>query len=99
MPELPPASAGMKTLLTAPLREAGSTAGSFSAAAGELDVTMFCTDGDLVVHLDPVSTTTIPCPPGVVTPVKDVFHLGSPKDLTVRVEAPPGARWNMRIEQ
>jgi hypothetical protein len=89
----------MKTLLTVPLRAAGSTAGAFSAQAGEMDVTMFCTGGSLVIKVDPVSTTTIPCDTAAVTPVRNVFHLGSPKDIQVSIDAPATVQWNLRIEQ
>ncbi|WP_407913993.1 hypothetical protein [Kitasatospora sp. NE20-6] len=99
VPELPPPTGGKRTLVAVPLREAGSTVGSFSARAGEMDVTMYCTGGSLTVHVDPVSTSTVPCDTAAVTPLLDVFHLEAAQDVHVSVDAPPGVRWNLRIEQ
>ncbi|AUG79162.1 hypothetical protein CFP65_4413 [Kitasatospora sp. MMS16-BH015] len=72
---------------------------SISVGKGDLLVTILCTGGSLVLHMEPVSTTTIPCTIGAVTPVRNNFHLGSPKDISVSVDAEATVRWNMRIEQ
>ncbi|WP_405008916.1 hypothetical protein [Kitasatospora sp. NBC_01539] len=99
VPELPPTAGGTRTLVAVPLREAGSTVGTFSARAGEMDVAMYCTGGSLTVHIDPVSTSTVVCGTADVTPVLNVLHLRAAQDVQVSVDAPPGVRWNLRIEQ
>ncbi|MFG2820079.1 hypothetical protein ACGFX4_11695 [Kitasatospora sp. NPDC048365] len=99
IPALTPAEPGRKTVVTVPVREGGSTVGSYALAAGEVVVVVVCSDGDLVVRLEPASVSTVICPPGTVTPVRNVFRLLAPQDVDVRVEAPAGARWTLRIEQ
>ncbi|MFC6594964.1 hypothetical protein [Kitasatospora paranensis] len=46
-----------------------------------------------------MSTTTIPCDTAAVTPVRNVFHLDSPEDIQVSIDAPTTLQWNLRIEQ
>ncbi|QKW23975.1 hypothetical protein HUT16_37215 [Kitasatospora sp. NA04385] len=99
IPELPPAEPGVTTLASVPLRTAGTSVANLSVKAGELTVTILCTGGTLTLHMEPVSTTTIPCAVGSVTPSRNSFHLGSPKDINVSVDAPETVQWNMRIEQ
>ncbi|GAA5015694.1 hypothetical protein GCM10025734_64770 [Kitasatospora paranensis] len=53
----------------------------------------------LVITVNPVSTTTIPCDTAAVTPVRNVFHLDSPEDIQVSIDAPTTLQWNLRIEQ
>ncbi|QKW17670.1 hypothetical protein HUT16_00050 [Kitasatospora sp. NA04385] len=50
-----------------PLRTAGTSVANLSVKAGELTVTILCTGGTLTLHMEPVSTTTIPCAVGSVT--------------------------------
>ncbi|MFI5534492.1 hypothetical protein ACIA8O_38755 [Kitasatospora sp. NPDC051853] len=99
IPALPPPEAGTTTLASVPLRSGGTSVASISAKTGDLLVTILCTGGTLTLRMDPVSTTTIPCAADAVTPTRNNFHLGSPKDINVSVDAPETVRWNMRIEQ
>ncbi|GAA2747124.1 hypothetical protein [Kitasatospora cinereorecta] len=99
IPDVPPAEPGRRTLLLAPLREAGATVGTVTAQPGDLAFTLVCTGGEVVVHLDPVSTATVLCPTEAVTPFHNVHRLDSRQDVGVSVEAAAGVRWALRIEQ
>lgn len=99
LPAFPQAEPGLRTLASVALREGGLSLPPVTGRAGDLQVTILCTGGTLVLELAPVTRTTIPCASGAVTPSRNVFHLNAPQTLTVRVEVGIGVRWNLRVEE
>jgi hypothetical protein len=99
IPDLPPPEPGRTTLATLGLRTGGAELPDFSGKPGDVQITILCTGGTLVLHLDPVTVTTIPCAIGSITPSRNVFHLASPRKLGIRVEVTGGVQWNLRVEE
>jgi len=99
MPTLPSPEPGLRTLATVALREGGLALPPVSAHAGDLQATILCTGGTLVLDLAPVTRTTIPCAIGAVTPSRNVFHLDTPRTFSIRIEVGAGVRWNLRVEE
>jgi hypothetical protein len=99
IPDLPPPEPGLTTLASLGLRTGGAELPEFSGKPGDVQITILCTGGNLVLHLDPVTVTTIPCAVGSITPSRNVFHLTSPRKLGIRVEVAGGVEWNLRVEE
>ena len=99
LPDLPPAEPGLRTLATASLRGGGLSLPPITGRAGDLQVTILCTGGALVLDLAPVTSTTIPCAADGGTPSRNVFHLSTARTFSIRVDAAGGVRWNLRVEE
>jgi hypothetical protein len=99
IPDLPPPEPGLTTLASMALRTGGAELPEFSGKPGDVQITILCTGGNLVLHLDPVTVTTIPCAVGAITPSRNVFHLTSARMLGIRVEVAGGVQWNLRVEE
>lgn len=99
IPEYPTAETGYTTLAQSALRHGGSTVASISVKPGEVLVTILCTGGTMVVHMEPIATSTIPCAVDSMTLSRNSYNLGSGKDVNISVEAGPTVQWNLRVEQ
>jgi hypothetical protein len=67
--------------------------------AGDLLVTVLCSGGQMVIHVDPVATSNLTCAVDAITPVRNVHTVGSAKDVNIWVEAPESVQWSMRVEE
>jgi hypothetical protein len=99
LPTFPPPEPGLRTLATVARRVGGLSLPPVTGRAGDMQVTILCTGGTLVLDLAPVTRTTIPCATGAITPSRNVFHLNAPQTFGIRVEVGSGVHWNLRVEQ
>ena len=98
MPSLPPVEPGTQVLVQVPARGPGGySAGPFSVPAGDLELTSFCTGGEVALSVESMVTFPLPCATDSVTPTRNVVTLSRPATVTIRVEAPQGTQWNLLV--
>lgn len=74
------------------------TTPALSVHAGDLEITSDCTGGEVVVTVESIATFPIPCALDAVTPTRNVVALPKSTTVTIHVEAPVGARWNLLVD-
>ncbi|WDZ84542.1 hypothetical protein [Micromonospora cathayae] len=73
--------------------------GEARVAAGDLWLTGRCAHGTLKLHVEPLTVLTVPCDDLAGVPFANQIVVDSSGSCRIRVEAPPGLTWNLRVAQ
>ncbi len=94
----PPAGDG-PTLLVVAATTGSRTVGKASVAVGDLWLTGRCDHGTLKLHIEPLAVLPVPCDDLAGAPFANQIVIDTPATYRIRVEAPSGLTWNLRVEQ
>ncbi|MBW8484330.1 hypothetical protein [Actinomadura parmotrematis] len=105
-PAVPPPAApgprnGLRTIATYGPHSGSATVGTFHARKGSLWLLVDCQgDRGLVLVVPEITDMPLPCVPGEANRTANELVLARDRPrLTVRVEASPGTRWGVRVQQ
>lgn len=73
-----------------------STSG-LAAQPGDLEITSICTGGTITLTVSPLNTFFLPCAADTFTPTRNIITLSRSTVVQVRIQAKPGARWNLLV--
>lgn len=80
-------------------RRGGTTVGTFDVAKGDLILLSDCTGGILTLRVEPIATIPVTCATNGMTPSQNVVTMRDGRQVTIRIDAPEGVLWNLRVEQ
>ncbi|WBB79847.1 hypothetical protein O7606_00060 [Micromonospora sp. WMMD882] len=94
----PPTGDG-PTLLVVAATEGTRQVGEARVAVGDLWLTGRCAHGTLELHVEPLAVLPVRCDDLRGVPFTHQIVVDAPATYRIRVAAPPGLTWNLRVEQ
>jgi hypothetical protein len=88
---------GTKTLATKEATTGSANIGTFTVGPGFLWIISDCAGGLMTVYVDPGTKLPIICVTNGVTPSGNRVEYSATREVTIRVEADGGVRWNLRV--